>query len=389
MTEAKPYIAIVAGEASGDILGADLIRALKTHFPNVDFRGIGGAKMMAEGLESFYPMERLSVMGLVEPLKRLPELLRMRADLKARFTVHPPLVFIGIDSPDFVLNIEAHLKARNIPAVHYVSPSVWAWRKGRIHKIGRAVDLMLTLFPFETDIYRQHDIPVACVGHPLADQIPLQSDVGAAKQSLGIDDASRYLAMLPGSRRGEVSLLLPLFLQVFELLRSRDTSLQALLPVAAPHLQQMVDECLAVLDPADRQAIIVLDGQSQSAMVAAHAVLLSSGTATLEAMLLRRPMVVAYKMGGVSYALLSRLVKTPYIALPNLLAKRELVPEFIQEAATPSAIADALMPLLASHTARQETLDAFETLHHSLRLNAGETAAQAIVDMLEARGAAH
>lgn len=388
MTEAKPYIAIVAGEASGDILGADLIRALKKHFPGVAFRGIGGTKMMAEGLESFYPMERLSVMGLVEPLKRLPELLRMRADLKARFSVHPPLVFIGIDSPDFVLNIEAHLKARNIPAVHYVSPSVWAWRKGRIHKIARAVDLMLTLFPFETDIYRQHGIPVACVGHPLADQIPLQSDADAAKQSLGIDDASRYLAMLPGSRRGEVSLLLPLFLQVFELLRARDASLRALLPVAAPHLQPLIDECLAALEPVDREAIAVLDGQSQQAMVAAHAVLLSSGTATLEAMLLRRPMVVAYKMGGVSYALLSRLVKTPYIALPNLLAKRELVPEFIQEAATPSAIADALQPLLASDTARQETLDAFTALHHSLRLNAGETAAQAIVDMLEARGAA-
>lgn len=388
MTEAKHYIAIVAGEASGDILGADLIRALKKHFPGVAFRGIGGAKMMAEGLESFYPMERLSVMGLVEPLKRLPELLRMRADLKARFTVNPPLVFIGIDSPDFVLNIEAHLKARHIPAVHYVSPSVWAWRKGRIHKIARAVDLMLTLFPFETDIYRQHGIPVACVGHPLADQIPLQSDADAAKQSLGIDDANRYLAMLPGSRRGEVALLLPLFLQVFELLRARDASLRALLPVAAPHLQPLIDECLAALEPADRGAIAVLDGQSQQAMVAAHAVLLSSGTATLEAMLLRRPMVVAYKMGGVSYALLSRLVKTPYIALPNLLAKRELVPEFIQEAATPSAIADALQPLLASDKTRQETLDAFAALHHSLRLNAGETAAQAIVDMLEARGAA-
>lgn len=384
-----PYIALVAGEASGDILGADLIRALKAHFPAVRFCGIGGPRMIAEGIDSFYPMERLSVMGLVEPLKRLPELLRIRADLKARFSQHPPLVFIGIDSPDFVLNIEKHMKRQGIPSVHYVSPSVWAWRRGRIHSIARAVDLMLTLFPFETDIYRENHIPVACVGHPLADQIPLQSDSCAARESLGLDASTPYLAMLPGSRRGELAFLLPLFLDAFARLRLGNSALRALLPVAAPHLRPMVDDALAALDADDREAIVVLEGQSQAAMMAAQAVLLSSGTATLEAMLLRRPMVVAYKMGGMSYAVLSRLVKTPYIALPNLLAQRELVPEFIQEAATDEAIASALTPLLRSGEARSDTLAAFESLHLTLRKNAGDSAAKAIVDMLEARLATH
>lgn len=383
-----PYIALVAGEASGDILGADLIRALKEHYPQVAFCGIGGPKMIAEGMQSFYPMERLSVMGFVEPLKRLPELLRMRADLKRRFSEQPPLVFIGIDSPDFVLNIEAHLKQQNIPTVHYVSPSVWAWRKGRIHKIGRAIDLMLTLFPFEVDIYQQHHIPVTCVGHPLADQIPMASDARVAKQHLHLEDHTRYLALLPGSRRGEVSQLLPLFLQAFALLRAEDSSLRALLPVAAEHLRPLIDAQLAQIDAVDRSAITLLEGQAQEAMMASHAVLLSSGTATLEAMLLRRPMVVAYKMGGLSYALLSRLVKTPYISLPNLLAKRELIPEFIQDAATPSAIAAALAPLLHAGQAREDTVAIFASLHDLLRRNAGVTAANAIVAMLEARRAA-
>jgi lipid-A-disaccharide synthase len=388
VAQPTPYIALVAGEASGDILGADLIRALKEHFPQATFCGIGGPKMIAEGMQSFYPMERLSVMGFVEPLKRLPELLRIRADIKQRFTEQPPLVFIGIDSPDFVLNIEAHLKQQNIPTVHYVSPSVWAWRKGRIHKIGRAIDLMLTLFPFEVDIYQQHDIPVTCVGHPLADQIPMSCDPSDAKQHLQLDDRARYLALLPGSRRGEVSQLLPLFLQTFALLRAEDTSLRALLPVAAEHLRPLIEAQLAQIDVGDRAAITLLEGQAQAAMMASQAVLLSSGTATLEAMLLRRPMVVAYKMGGLSYALLSRLVKTPYIALPNLLAKRELIPEFIQDAATPSAIATALAPLLQAGQARESTVATFASLHELLCRNAGETAAAAIVKMLEARCAA-
>ncbi|HSG60196.1 MAG TPA: lipid-A-disaccharide synthase [Pseudomonadales bacterium] len=388
MASPTPYIALVAGEASGDILGADLIRALKHHFPHVAFCGIGGPRMIAEGMQSFYPLERLSVMGLVEPLKRLPELLRIRADLKQRFSRNPPLVFIGIDSPDFVLNIAAHLKQRHIPAVHYVSPSVWAWRKGRIHKISRAIDLMLTLFPFEVDIYQQHNIPVVCVGHPLADQIPLEDGAGVARQSLQLAEQGRYLALMPGSRRGEVSLLLPLFLQTFELLRYQDDTLQALLPVAAPHLMPIVEEHLAQIDTQDRAAITVLNGQSQAAMAASQAVLLSSGTATLEAMLLRRPMVVAYKMGGVSYALLSRWVKTPYISLPNLLAQRELVPEFIQDAATPSAMAAALAPLLHHGEARQDTLETFSALHTMLRRDAGATAAHAIATLLEARHAA-
>ena len=381
----KPYIAIVAGEASGDILGADLIRALKSRFPGCEFCGIGGPKMIAEGFQSFYAMERLSVMGFVEPLKRLPELLRIRADLKSRFTQHPPMVFIGIDSPDFVLNIERHLKQRDIPTVHYVSPSVWAWRKSRIHGIAKAVDLMLTLFPFETDIYQQHQIPVACVGHPLADQIAMQQDVSAVCAELGLSEHDPYLAVLPGSRRGEVSLLLPLFLDAFVLLRQKMPQLKALLPVAAPHLQVMVDDQLALLDQSDREAVIVLQGRSQQAMVASRAILLSSGTATLEAMLLRRPMVVAYKMGGLTFSLLSRLVKTPYIALPNLLANRELVPEYIQDAAEAKAVAEGLAPLLAAGSARQETLDAFQELHVMLKRDAGESAANAIALMLESK----
>jgi len=378
-----PVFAIVAGEASGDILGADLIRALKRHYPSARFVGVGGSRMLAEGFESFYPLERLSVMGLVEPLKRLPELLRMRADLKRRFSEMRPLAFIGIDSPDFVMNIEAAMKQQGIPSVHYVSPSVWAWRKNRIHKIKASVDLMLTLFPFEMPIYQQHSVPVVCVGHPLADQISFEQDQVATRDVLGLAKEGHYLALLPGSRRGEVAALLPVFLEAFCILRKQVNHLQALLPVATSHLLPMIQDCISELSASDQAAIVLLDGQAQQAMVASNGVLLSSGTATLEAMLLRRPMVVAYRMGGLSYAILSRLVKTPFISLPNLLAQRELVPELIQEEASADNIAGQLLPLLQAGDTREDTLQAFDALHHLLRRGAGNAAATAIKALLD------
>ncbi len=379
----EPSFAIVAGEASGDILGADLIRALKKRYPDAQFYGVGGQKMIAEGFESFYPMERLSVMGLVEPLKRLPELLAMRADLKQRFIKNRPLAFIGIDSPDFVMNIEAAMKDNGIASIHYVSPSVWAWRKNRIHKIKRSVDLMLTLFPFELPIYEENAVPAVCVGHPLADQIGFEQDQRAARTGLNLPIEGRYVALMPGSRRSEIEALLPRFLEAFSTLRTTDSTLQALLPVAADYLQSMIDEKLSLLATDDRNAVHVFQGASHEIMVASDAVLLSSGTATLEAMLLNRPMVVVYRMGGLSYAILSRLVKTPFISLPNLLAQRALVPELIQDAASKDNIVSHLNPLLEQGAARQDTLQTFAELHQMLRKGAGETAAAAIQSLLE------
>lgn len=375
--------AIIAGEASGDILGADLIEGLKTIYPQATFVGIGGPRMKSVGLQSWYPMERLSVMGLVEPLKRLPELLRMRAAIKRRLLALRPTVFIGIDSPDFVMNIEKEMKANGIASVHYVSPSVWAWRKNRIHKIKRCVDLMLTLFPFEMEIYQQHDIDVVCVGHPLADQIGFDFDQVETRRRLGVAEDGQYLALLPGSRRGEIVALLPCFIEAFLLQRQINPELQALLPIAADHLKPLIDEYLSSLSAADRAAIHLVQGHSHDVMVASNAVLLSSGTATLEAMLLRRPMVVAYRMGGMSYAILSRLVKTPYISLPNLLAQQPLVPELIQDDANAENISYHLSALLGEGESRVTTLQTFDRLHRELRKNAGQTASLAIKTLIE------
>lgn len=372
-------IGILAGESSGDILGAGLMQALKARHPHIRFEGIGGPLMEAQGLVSRVPMERLSVMGLVEPLKRLPELLRIRSELVGHFIANPPAVFIGIDSPDFNLGVELKLRAAGIKTVHYVSPSVWAWRRRRIHKIAKAADLMLTLFPFEVEVYRQHQVPVCCVGHPLADVIPLEPDRAHARSELNLPATGRVLALLPGSRVSEVSRLAPPFLQATELMMARDPSLHILLPIATP-------ACLATLEalPVFQQLwqhrnFHVLNGQSRLAMEAADGVLLASGTATLEALLFKLPMLVCYRMAPLSYAIISRLLKVPYFSLPNLLAGERLVDELVQAQVQPRVLADKMLALLNGDNLLQAR---YQTIHRELRRGASERAADAVTALL-------
>ena len=372
------HVAIVAGEASGDILGAGLIAALRQIYPDAHFSGIGGPRMIAEGFHSLFDMERLSVMGIVDPLKRLPELLSIRRRIKRYCLLQPVDVFIGIDSPDFTLNIERFLKKRGIATVHYVSPSVWAWRQGRIHGIRKSVDLMLTLLPFEAEFYQRHQVPVCFVGHPLADQIAMQVDVAAARQQLGIAADSKVVALMPGSRRSEVALLGDLFLQVANHLQ-QDADYLFVLPAANRERLAQLQQLLAGY-PALQ--VRLLDGQSHLAMAAADAVLLASGTTALEAMLFKKPMVVAYRMAPLSFAIISRLVKTAYVSLPNLLAGRQLVPELIQDQATVANLVAAMQRQLHDRDLREALVQAFCQLHQSLRADASATAAKAIEQLL-------
>jgi lipid-A-disaccharide synthase len=372
-------IGVLAGEASGDILGSRVLQALRARLGDLQVEGIGGPLMQAQGLDSMFPMERLSVMGFVEPLKRLPELLRIRRAVLRQFTANPPDLFLGIDAPDFNLALEHRLRAHGVTTAHLVSPSVWAWRQRRIHKIKRAVDLMLCLFPFETDVYRQHGVPVCFVGHPLADELPLQPDRGGARTALGLAPTGRLLALLPGSRSGELRLLARPFLEAASLLHRRDPGLSFILPAASAGRTAELQPLLA--DFASLPVTLVT-GRSREAMAAADAVLLASGTATLEAALLKRPMVVAYKMGALSWQLVSRLVKTPHAALPNILAGRALVPELLQDAATPEAMAAALQPLLAGAGAAAEQQAAFEDIHRQLRQDFAARTATAVLELL-------
>lgn len=377
------HIAMVAGEASGDILGAGLIKALKTCYPAARFSGIGGERMQAEGFESLFPMERLSVMGIVEPLKRLPELLHIRKTLKQYCLQQRVDVFIGIDSPDFTLNIERFVKQHGIPSVHYVSPSVWAWRQGRIKGIRKSVDLMLTLLPFEAAFYQQHQVPVCFVGHPLADDIAVEPDTAAARSALHINGQQTVLALMPGSRGSEVALMGDLFLQVAARLQQTGDYL-FLLPAANADRKVQLQQMLAAY-PA--LPVYLLDGQSHLAMAAADAVLLASGTTALEAMLFKKPMVVAYKMAPISFAIISRLVKSAYISLPNLLAGKALVPERIQQQATAEQLLADVQKALLDDAYRKQQIEQFYALHESIRADASATAAAAICQLLTAKSA--
>ncbi len=384
MPPRKLHIGILAGESSGDILGSHLIAALKEQFGEIRVEGMGGPLMQAQGLDSMFPMERLSVMGLIEPLKRLPELLRIRGALYRHFRDNPPDVFIGIDSPDFTLHLEKKLRNVGITTVHMVSPSVWAWRKRRIYKIKRAVDLMLCLFPFETQVYRDNGVPCAFVGHPLADEIPLQPDTEAARDSLGLPVTGKVLALLPGSRGGEVRLLAPLFLQAAKKMKQYNPALSFVMPAAN---DTRFSELSTLLEGYPELQVQLVRGRSRDVMAAADVVLLASGTATLEAMLLKRPMVVAYKMAALSWALISRMLTTKYVALPNLLANRLLVPELLQDEATPDTLATALQTILESTQARESLTAQYTQIHRELALNFAERAAQAIGQLLQEKAA--
>lgn len=381
---AELRIAVVAGEASGDILGAGLMAALKARYPQVMFEGIGGELMIAQGLQSQVPMERLSVMGLVEVLGRLPELLRLRKTLIQQWTENPPDLFIGIDAPDFNLALEGGLKAKGVPTVHYVSPSVWAWKKKRIYTIKSAVDLLLTLFPFEAEHYNATAQNIAYVGHPLADKIAAEAQSQSlAREQLGIAATAPLVALLPGSRGSEIKYLSEPFLEAARLLKQKHPDWQFVMPAAN---QQRFEEIQQRLASFPELSVKLVLKQSRTVMAACDVMLIASGTATLEALLLKKPMVVAYRMASLTYAIFSRMLKTPYVALPNILAGREVVPEILQQAVTPERLAQEVERFMMQDETRNALMSCFDDIAERLTCQADQRAADAIVDLLKARG---
>jgi len=369
------------GETSGDLLGADLLLAIKRIIKNpFQVEGICGPQSMRAGAHTLFPMERLSVMGLWEPLSRLPELYSMQQAIIKHFIKQPPELFIGIDAPDFNLSIEQALRAKGIKTVHYVSPSVWAWRPWRIHKIKKAVSLMLTLFPFEAKYYEAHQIPVCCVGHPFADQIPLRIDIDAAKESLHFSFHQTIVALMPGSRMSELKYLGPLFLQTAAWMHAREPAMQFAIPlVNEKHAVFMKALCEQY---APHVPITIIVGRTRAVISASDAVLVTSGTATLEVMLHKKPMVVAYKMHPITYQIAKRMVKVPYISLPNLLANEKIVPEFIQQDIHISTLGETLFKQLELTTETAGMLQKFTELHQVLQQDASFKAAEAINRLL-------
>ncbi len=373
-------IGIVAGEVSGDLLGAGLIQAIRTRFPDAVFEGIAGEQMVAAGCHAIFPQERLAVMGLVEVLGRYRELVGIRRQLIRRFIDDPPDLFIGIDAPDFNLGLERQLKEAGIKTVHYVSPSVWAWRQYRIKKIARSVDLMLTLFPFEADFYRRHDVRVEFVGHPLADMIPLQPDQAAARQHLALPAEGKIVALLPGSRMSEVKAIGPTLIQTAAWLQQQSPGVSFVAPLAT---DATLAQFQSLVTEQDVGGIRLVRGQAREVMTAADVIVLASGTATLEAMLVKRPMVVTYRMANLTYKIYRRLLKTKHVALPNLLAGDEsLVPELLQEAATADNIGAAVLAYLNDDTKAATLSQRFGEIHQSLRRDASATAAEAVLSLL-------
>lgn len=381
----SPTIAIIAGEVSGDILGAGLIHALKARYPHAKFIGIGGERMIAEGFETLFDMEELSVMGLVEVLKHLPRLLKIRRSIIEQLSALKPDVFIGIDAPDFNLDVELKLKQRGIKTIHYVSPSVWAWRPKRVYKIAAATNLVLAFLPFEKAFYDRFNVPCRFIGHTMADAIPLKPNREEACQLLNLDSTQRYVAMLVGSRGAEVEFLSEPFLQTAQLLHQRYPDVKFLVPLINQKRRQQFEQIKQRVAP--ELDMILLDGNARAAMITAEATLLASGTAALEAMLCKSPMVVGYRMKPFTYFLAKRLVKTQYISLPNLLAGEMLVPELIQEDCNPTNLAEKLSYYLSEDKSavqnRHVLLQRFAELHQMIQCNADQQAAQAVIDLLE------
>lgn len=376
-------VGIVAGEASGDQLGADLIAALRRLVPDVEVCGVAGPRMLAAGCKAYAHAGELSVMGLVEVVRHYPRLRALRERLCAQFLTRPPDVFIGIDVPDFVLNIEARMKSAGIPTVHYVCPQVWAWRAGRIPGIARAVDLLLALFPFEVPFFGAHGIRAHFVGHPLADRIPHEIDRGRAREALGQPAELACVALLPGSRRQEILRHTDLYLTTAHQLLQQRAGLRFLIGAidrdAATFIRKRHEAVCRALP------VAVMTGRAMEMLAAADAVLAASGTVTLEAALSKTPLVVAHRLAPLSYLILRRAVQTPYIALPNILAGQRLVPEFLQAAAKPAALAAALLHWLDDPAAVLEYREACSRLHSMLQNNAGDTAARAVLMLVRER----
>ncbi len=373
-------IGIVAGEASGDLLGAGLISAIRQRYPDAVFEGIAGPQMINAGASSLFPMERPSVMGFSEVFGRLRELLGIRRQLAEHFISNPPDVFIGIDAPDFTLGLELKLHKAGIKTVHYVSPSVWAWRQRRVKKIVKSTDLMLTLFPFEAEFYRDHHMPVHFVGHPLADLIPLHPDQADARRELGLPAGGEMLALLPGSRSTELKHLAATFIDTARWLKLQRPDLHVVVPLANEQRRRQFQSILAgALEP---PVLTLIDGRAREVMAAADVVLLASGTASLEAMLLKRPMVVAYRMAPFSYWLARRLLKVKSVSLPNLLADDILVPELLQDEATPDQLGHAVLYYLENPQSAAEVMERFNEIHHELRQDASQQAARAVLELI-------
>jgi lipid-A-disaccharide synthase len=381
-------VGLVAGEASGDTLGADLIAALRRLVPDARFFGIAGPKMQAAGCDAWEPAESLAVMGLVEIVRHLPRLLRLRARIRSQLLGARPDVFIGIDAPEFNLRLARDLRAAGIPTVQYVSPQVWAWRPGRARSIAESVDLVLCLLPFEQRFYDARGMRAQFVGHPLADAIPMQPDRAAARASLGLGPGSQVIALLPGSRRGEVSRLAEDFAATVIWLAARRPQLEFIAPMASPATRQIFAETLSRRVPTVR--VELTDGRAQTVLAAADAVLVASGTASLEAALSKRPMVVVYRLAPMTAWLLKRLnlVKLEYFSQPNLLADRRVVGEYFQTEIVPESIGAELLMWLDDAERRRALEDEFVRIHRQLRRDAGTRAAHAILDLLKARGAA-
>jgi len=374
-------IAIVAGEASGDLLGSQLILALREHLPALNVVGIGGPRMEAAGMDVWFPLEKLAVRGYFEVLKHYLEIVGIRRKLRRRLLKTRPDVFIGIDAPDFNLDLERGLKARGIPTVHYVSPAIWMWRRERLGKIKRAVSRMLTLFPFEADIYRDAGVDVAFVGHPLADMLDQIPRDDAARDQLRLPPASPVVALLPGSRQSELKYMADLFIRTAKLIHARLPHAVFLVPLTTRETRVMFETALYHND-AEELPLTIMFGHAQDAMAAADVVLVASGTATLEAALLCKPMVITYKMPPATYWLLQGKGYLPYYGLPNILAREFVVPEFIQDDATPQNLSQALLNLLADVATRDRIAARFAAMSASLHRGAARQAALAVLPML-------
>ncbi|HSO84219.1 lipid-A-disaccharide synthase [Thiocapsa sp.] len=375
-------IGIVANEASGDILGAALAREIRKRVPEVHFVGVAGPRMQEEGCETLFAMERLSVMGLMEVLGQLRELLGLRRELVRYFVENPPDVFIGVDAPDFNLGLERRLRRAGIRTVHMVSPTVWAWRPGRVKSIRRSVDLMLSVFPFEETFLREHGVPARYVGHPLADEIPVDIDRTGARRTLGLPQDGAIVALLPGSRMGEVERLAEPFIETAARCLAARPDLRFVVPLVNARLRERFSQALEKI--AAKLPITLVDGRSREVLAAADVVLTASGTATLETLLTKRPMVVAYRVHPISYHLVKQLglVKVPYIAMANLLAEKELAPEFIQDRCRADLLAPAVLAFLDDAERVAQIQAEYRRIHLWLRKDAAASAAQAVLDLV-------
>ncbi|MDC5578481.1 lipid-A-disaccharide synthase [Acinetobacter baumannii] len=389
MANRKLKIGIVVGEVSGDTLGVKLMRSFREQGIEAEFEGIGGPQMIAEGFNSYYPIETLSVMGIVEVLKDLKKLFAVRDGLINQWTQHPVDIFIGIDAPDFNLRLSKSIKEKNLPikTVQYVSPSVWAWRQGRVHGIKQSIDLVLCLFPFEKVFYEQYEVPAAFVGHPLAKQLPLENPIQIAKQELGVDENQKHIALLPGSRKGEVERLLPMLLGAANILHTKYPDIQFLIPAINDARKQQIEQGVEQLAPQLKAKIHILENTDSESKIgrmvmnASDIIALASGTATLEAMLMHRPMVTFYKLHWLTYLIAKFLVKIPYYSLPNIIAGKKVIEELIQADATPENLAAEIEKLMNVETAQIQVMQHL-TMHKQLISGNTEDPVQAILQCL-------